>query len=377
MRVMQAHWSVKKGWLKPVAELDKGSAQLILIFGGTDALERFPLQDLRTRYPEADIVGCSTSGEIIGTEVFDDSVAVSAVTFEQTRLHIASETISGPEQSRSAGAALATKLAGDDLRHVFVLSDGLHVNGTALIEGMQETLPESVVITGGMSGDGARFARTLVVGNSEPRERQVVAVGLYGDRIRVGYGSLGGWEAFGPDRLITRSEGNVLYELDGEPALGVYKRYLGERADGLPSSGLLFPLSLQSEKGVEGLVRTILAVDEEAGTMTFAGDMPEGGYARLMKANFERLIDGACSAAESAKSTLVDTSAQLAVLISCVGRKLVLKQRIEEEVEGVHDVLGAVPMTGFYSYGEFSPYKPTAQCELHNQTMTITVFAEK
>lgn len=377
MRVMQAHWSVKKGWLKPVAELDKGSAQLILIFGGTGALERFPLQDLRTDYPEADIVGCSTSGEIMGTEVFDDSVVVSAVTFKHTPIALATETISGQEESRSAGAALARTLAGDDLRHVFVLSDGLHVNGTALIEGMREALPGSVVITGGMSGDGARFERTLVIGNSEARERQVVAVGFYGDHIHVGYGSLGGWESFGPDRLITRSEGNVLYELDGEPALEIYKRYLGEKAEGLPSSGLLFPLALHSEKGVEGLVRTILAVDEEAGSMTFAGDMPEGGYARLMKANFERLIDGAYGAAETAKLTLADSTAQLAVLVSCVGRKLVLKQRIEEEVEGVHDVLGEVPMTGFYSYGEFSPYKPTAQCELHNQTMTITIFAEK
>jgi hypothetical protein len=212
-----------------------------------------------------------------------------------------------------------------------------------------------------------------------PAEPDTIAVlGLYGDRIKVGYGSLGGWDPFGPERLITRSDGNVLYELDGRSALDLYKQYLGEHAKGLPATGLLFPLSLRRRDAETGVVRTILSVDEQHQSMTFAGDIPTGSYARLMKANFDRLIDGAMTAARTSATPIGSSGVELALLVSCVGRKMVLGQRIEEEVEGVRDVVGARAMlAGFYSYGEISPFTPSAACELHNQTMTVTTLSER
>ncbi|MDZ4255794.1 MAG: FIST N-terminal domain-containing protein [Sulfuritalea sp.] len=370
---MQRRWTPAKGWtaLQPGAD----AAQLALVFGGTAQLDVDRYNDLRADYPGALVVGCSTAGEIADTSVSDDTLVVTALTFAHSQVRLASARAESPGDDRRIGAALAAQLLGPGLVHVFVLSDGLHVNGTELAAGLQDGLPSGVAVTGGLSGDGARFSRTLVVADAPPAERVVAAVGFYGDRLKVGYGSLGGWDPFGPDRLITKSAGNVLYELDGEPALALYKRYLGEHAAGLPASGLLFPLALRGADETEtGLVRTILAVDEADGSMTFAGDVPQGTHARLMKANFDRLIEGAAGAA---RASLLDGGARLAVLISCVGRKLVLGQRIEEEIEGVRRVLGnGVALTGFYSYGEISPYAPTARCELHNQTMTITSFAE-
>ncbi len=234
-----------------------------------------------------------------------------------------------------------------------------------------------MTVTGGLSGDGTRFAKTYVLAGGEPRQNVVAAVGFYGERLRVGYASLGGWDPFGPDRLITRSSDNVLYELDGKSALSLYKQYLGEHASGLPSTALLFPLNVRVPGGDTPVVRTILAVDEDRQSMTFAGDVPEGSHAQLMRANFDRLIDGAGGAAVTSAGALGDHPAELAILISCVGRKLVLKQRIEEEVESVRDVMGAgTVLTGFYSYGEISPFTPSGKCELHNQTMTITSLCE-
>jgi hypothetical protein len=233
-----------------------------------------------------------------------------------------------------------------------------------------------VQLTGGLAGDGARFEKTLVVANGKLRQNAVSAIGLYGDALRVGYGSLGGWDPFGPVRQVTRSEGNVLFELDDKPALELYKRYLGDHAKGLPATGLLFPLNIRRGTGDEALVRTILAIDEDKQSLTFAGDVPEGTLAQLMKANFDRLIEGAEGAARNS-AKIAGSDAQLAVLISCVGRKLVLKQRTEEEVESVREVLGPSPaITGFYSYGEICPSAPDAGCQLHNQTMTITTFGE-
>ena len=262
--------------------------------------------------------------------------------------------------------------------HVLVISDGLKVNGTELVRGLVKHLPPGVAVTGGLAGDGARFEQTLVCLDGLPEAETIAVIGFYSSRLHVGYGSLGGWDPFGPERLITRAKGNVLYALDGQSALALYKQYLGEHAADLPASGLLFPLSLRTKDRKSVVVRTILAVSEAEQSLTFAGDVPEGAYARLMKANFERLIDGAIGAAQTSYEAIGAHSPDLAILISCVGRKLLLKQRTEDEVEGVRDILGEhTTMTGFYSYGEICPAAPLGNCELHNQTMTITTFAER
>jgi hypothetical protein len=353
-------------------------AQLVLLFGSTDVLSKARwLESLEGAYPKARFLGCSTAGEISGVRVLDDSVVATAIHFEATPFSITQLPVASAQDSLEAGKKLAQSLEQKNLRHVFVLSDGQQVNGSELVNGMVSELPQGVQVTGGLAGDGARFEKTLIIADEKPEEGAIAAIGFYGDRLKVGYGSLGGWDAFGPERLITRSDGNVLFEFDGKPALDLYKHYLGEHASGLPATGLLFPLAIRRKGEKETLVRTILAVDEEKNSLTFAGDVPEGAQARLMKANFERLIDGAASAAKTCYRAIGESSPDLAILISCVGRKLVLKQRTEEEVEGVRDILGdSTVLTGFYSYGEICPAAPDASCELHNQTMTITTLSE-
>ena len=380
MKTEQTYWTAGKGWEPGTTGTFGSQAQLVLVFGSTGALhERAPLQEIRSAYPRAHLLGCSTAGEIYDTQVLDESLVATAIQFEGTTVQGTRIKLNGSSAGFAAGAHLAQQLDKAGLVHVFVLSDGLRVNGSELVAGLTEHLPPHVAITGGLAGDGTRFAETLVLWDEEPEQGSIVALGLYGDRLRVGYGSLGGWDSFGPERLITRSRGNVLYELDGQSALQLYKTYLGEYAQGLPATALLFPLSLRTQQSAEPVVRTILSVDEDAQSMTFAGDLPEGGYAHLMKANFDRLIDGATGAARTSSAAIGSASpADLAILISCVGRKLVLKQRIEEEVESVREVLGEHPaLAGFYSYGEISPFTPGARCELHNQTMTITTFLER
>lgn len=393
MNVEQTTWAPGSAFA-PCAPGGPGrQAQWVLAFGAPAVLKRPELAShLQASYPQAQVMGCSTAGEIAGTQVADDSVVITAVAFDHTPLRHGVVDLAHTTSSFDAGQQLGRQLpahvqpapgepdggAPAALVHVLVLSDGLKVNGSDLVAGLEASLPQGVGITGGLAGDGARFAETLVCNaQGQPQPLTVAVTGFYGQHIRVGFGSLGGWDPFGPERLITKSNGNVLYEMDGHSALGLYKQYLGDHAKELPASGLLFPLSLRTKAGDTPVVRTILSVDEGAQSLTFAGDVPEGAYARLMKANFDRLIDGASGAAHTCRAPLGTDAAQLALLISCVGRKLVLKQRVEEEVEAVRDVLGAqTAMAGFYSYGEISPFTPGARCELHNQTMTITTFAE-
>ena len=355
--------------------------QLILYFGATSQLDAGApaVLELVAKFPDALVCGCSTAGEILGGRVFDESIVAALVQFQSTQVRAVAESTTGHADSAAVGRRAAEKLKTAGLCHVLILSDGLSVNGTALVAGFREILPAGVAITGGLAGDGSRFQKTFVGFGSDVKQDQIVAIGFYGTGIVIGYGSRGGWEGFGPRRRITRSQGNTLLELDGQPALALYKRYLGERAAGLPATGLLFPLELTKDASEKaGLVRTILAVDEAKQSLTFAGDMPEGWYARLMKATGDQLVDGAANAGSDVALKSNADGSSLAIMVSCIGRRLVLGQRIEEELEAVIRSLPALTETvGFYSYGEACPSAGNDFSELHNQTMTITVIGEK
>ncbi|MDQ6674913.1 MAG: FIST C-terminal domain-containing protein [Chloroflexota bacterium] len=383
MKLDTVCYSTAAGWSdQPRADLDS-ERTLVVVFGSPE-LDRVgrPLQDLCARFGRSHVVGCSTAGEIFGDSLADNSLSVAVAQFDHgTRVASASAGVQSQDDSFAAGESIARQLDHTGLRGVLLFSDGLNVNGTELVRGLNSILPSDVVVTGGLAGDGSRFQRTWVVHEGDARSNMVCAVGLYGENVSIGHGSKGGWDNFGPERRVTRSRGNVLIELDGRPALELYKEYLGDLASGLPATGLLFPLALRSTADDEkSLVRTILAVDEAAQTMTFAGDMPEGSLARLMRANYDRLIDGASDAASMAGAAHVDRFGEraetLAIAISCVGRRLVLGERAEEEIEATLELLPTgTRQIGFYAYGEISPYA-RGQCDLHNQTMTLTTIRE-
>ncbi len=375
MRVESLHWRKQAGWEGKHALKDAG---LVLYFAGRHSLPADACyQELKKFYPNAHIMGCSTGGEIFGSLVEDDTVAVLATRFDRTALQTTCVTIESGEESFAKGRELGKALYQPDLKNVFLLSDGTHVNGSALIQGLYDVLPLSVVITGGLAGDGADFKCTTVGLDAPAAPKQIAAVGFYGDAIRVSYGSVGGWRAFGAPKLITRSRGNVLYELDGKPALQLYKVYLGEAANELPKNALLYPLNIRpDERSEHDIVRTIVDVNEAEQSLIFAGDVPENYYVRLMRGENEMLVHGASEAAHLAMPQLPSNQA-LAILVSCIGRKLFLGREVATETQAVADVFqNQIPTIGFYSYGEICHQQFSNKCSLHNQTMTVTVLSE-
>lgn len=384
MRTTQLEFDQPRGWSFPIdTEADLPDAQLVIVTGARQALGSPDLlPPLRERFPGASVVLCSSGADIAGDRVRDVGAVATAVQFAAARVRALQEDIRGREDSEAAGARLAARLPPSDLRHVLVFSEGLQVNGSALATGLAKALPPSVSVTGGLAGDGERFGQTVVGLDGPPAAGRVVVVGLYGHGLRIGMGSLGGWETFGSWWTVTRSDGNVVHELDGEPALTLYKRAIGAHAYALPSSGLLYPLHLEDAGDATnpqnpGIVRTLLAVDDRERTLTFAGAVPQGRRVRLMRATLDRLIDASSTAARGTLAGLRGSSPELVLLVSCIGRKLLLQRRVEEELQSARRVFGRqARFAGFYSYGELSPLTPSARCELHNQTMTITALAE-
>ncbi|MEZ0609108.1 FIST signal transduction protein [Fibrella sp. WM1] len=352
------------------------AAQLVLCFASKELLESPTIYDtVRARFPTAEIALCSTAGEIYHDRVQDDTLVAVAMSFGDTHVRTASVNIGDFATSLDAARQLASLLPADELAYVLILADGALVNGSELVKGLCID-DQQILITGGLAGDAAKFQSTLVGLNGPPIAGQVTAIGFYGQKLLVGHGSAGGWTMFGLEKEITRATGNVLYEIDHENALDLYKKYLGPDVEQLPGAALYFPLSVTIPGEDKPVVRTILSIDEAQKSMTFAGDVPVGARVRFMKASFDRLT---AAAATAAQQTALPGGVEpaLALLVSCVGRKLIYGPRIDEEVEAVSETLGQqVPLIGFYANGELSPVNEGGSCQLHNQTMTITAFYE-
>jgi hypothetical protein len=364
------------------AELGTMLPDIVFAFGHTRFFEASHLETLKERwFPSAHLIGCSTAGEICEAGVSTGTLAFTAVRFDkpiQTRIGW-TEIHNG--DTEAAARRLAAELSGPglspELSNVLVFAPGIDVDASSFIRELKAKLGERVCITGGLAGDGDIFRRSYCLGNHRVSDRGVVALGFYGSGIVVRHGCYGGWQPFGVVRRVTKRQGNLLLELDGQPALEVYRRYLGVLAQNLPAAGLQFPFAIVNDRHQEGgLIRSIIGIDEDRGGLIFAGDIPSDCHLRLMQADADALIHGAKLAAEGAAGSSAPHPA-LALLVSCVGRRLVMASRVDEEVEAVATVFGRhTALAGFYSFGEISPLLTSADCCLHNQTMTITTLAE-
>ncbi len=362
-------------WIWNKSSINAEDVDLVTVFGDRDEIVLSKHYEyLRNSYPNAHIIGCSSSGNILNGLISDDAIVATAISFDSSKVVLKSVELNETDTVKEAAKRLLSEFEEEGLKHLFVIADGLFFNGSDIVEAFNEVtdIPKS----GGMAADGGRFQETWVIADGIPRQKVIAVLGFYGDSLTVSSSYCAGWSSFGGERLITKSKGNVLYELDGEPALDLYKRYLGEYAQDLPSSGMRFPLSIKGKEGDEEVIRTLQTVNEEDKSIVFGGDINEGYSARLMKPNINALISGAGEAAQIAKKE--SSKEALGLIVSCVGRRLVMNQLIDEELEAVVDVLGDnVKLAGFYSYGEIAPNANNIQqCQLHNQTMTMTIIYE-
>jgi hypothetical protein len=359
-------------------ELDSENT-LVLAFGSADYKQcREIWQQIIATFPQSKLIGCSTAGEVHGSCIYDRSITLVACRFDRTQIQVVSASAGSLGESRKAGHELARQLPLENLKAVLVISDGQFVNGSELLRGLYSVLPDGVQISGGLAADGTKFGPTWVLTQEGPQSGKVTAVAFYGDSIQFSAASQCGWDHFGVERFVTRSQGSTIWELDGKPALQLYKKYLGERASDLPAAALFFPLELRRNSCDPPVLRTILNIDENDQSMTFAGDMPENAIVRLTHANPDKIVSCAAKASELAAQNVIASSNSLLITISCVGRRLVLKDRTEEEVEATLSPLPTgVRQIGFYSYGEIAPIEGRSVSDLHNQTMTVTLMNER
>lgn len=363
--------------IKTSNSFDAAKANLVIGFGEREILEkRLPYEKLKNEYPNANVVLCSTSGQIANNRIIKENIVATAIEFEKTVVKIAKYNLLQEKSLAALGSLLKKEIVTDDLTAILLLSEGTHVNGTELVNELAQITDSKIPIFGGIAGDARNFQKTIVGVNEDAKEGEIAIVGFYGEHLKFGFGCEGGWTDFGPEREVTESNKNVVYKIGDHLALDLYKEYLGQYADDLPGSALYFPLSMKENEMASPVVRTILSINEEDKSMTFAGNIPEGATVKLMKGNFDKLIDASYNAANNAVKDATSPP-QLVFAVSCVGRNIVLDNRIEEEIEIIKDINGQDScLFGFYSYGEISPVVKHKPCELHNQTISIAALFE-
>lgn len=353
----------------------------MLSFGPVDAPDPAWFDTLAAHCPTAQHVYVSGGGQIVDGLVQDAPTVVAFLTFERgTTVHPVVLDGVSIETSAALGHELGARLGTmAQLRHILLFAEGITFNAAAFLETLNTHIAADVRISGGLASNGTALTRSVVGLNAPPMERRLVAIGLAGDHVDIGTGSVGGWDLFGPERVVSSAGIAAVHELDGERALDVYKRYLGDFAKELPGAALLFPLAVRTAPDAPIAVRTILGIDEATGTLKFAGDIPVGSRVRLMRTTSNKLLDGAARAAEIAKHD-GDQGDSLALCISCIGRRAVLRTRVDEEIDEVARESGSSIVVGFYSNGEIAPPsdgREFAHAVLHNQTMTVTTIRER
>lgn len=364
-------------WSEPFdPTLDSESTAVFIFFESTLVIDD-QIKKIKDTFPKSKILGSSTSGEIQNAEINDNSIVCLVIQFNYTRLKLVSTPVSF-ETSLQAGKELAEALAAPDLKNIVLLTEGLDVDGSELIKELDQALKKkniNAAIVGGMAGDGSRFINTFLINDTSVKTHQAVALGLYGEKVQMFSGTGTGWAPFGPLRYVTKAERNTVFEIDGVPALKLYKEYLKEDAKNLPVSGVLFPLGISwGEK--ENIVRSVARIDEANNALIFASKIPEKTQVQLMHSNVMKLIDAAEDALKDCSLNFANGQSTAALIISCIGRRMIMGQKTEDEISIIKELLpDHAEICGFYSYGEFSP-TASKRNELHNQTMTLIVFQE-
>lgn len=358
--------------------------QIVWVFGAISYDQRALIRGVKSVLPETIIIGCTTDGEISNQGLTVDSVVLLGLISDQLEFTTAIVRDLG-KNSFEAGKKLAEQFNGEPTEYIQIFSDGLTGNGSEIIKGIQSVLGINVKIAGGTAGDGSLFQKTYQYFNDEILTDALIGVAFVGE-FKFGTGVQSGWTTIGMAKQVTKAEKNVLYELDGKPALEVYEKFLGQNASLLPAVGVEYPLGLLGPSGDVDeddyyLCRATMGVDRVKGTVTFAGDIPEGAFVKMTMGSESDILQAVQKAASQALERLKNGNASVkpaaVFFYSCMARKIVLGSRTNEEISAIKKIVGDdVPIIGFYSYGEYAPAGKEMNSHLHNETATLTLISE-
>lgn len=360
-----------------------GAVNLIVVFATVNYGQEEVLKGVKSAAKDALVVGCSGLRCIFNNHGFDKGVVAMAIAGDDI-IFKSAVGVNAQKDSYEAGHSLAKSLVDEATAILMIFMDAVGVNGSAVVRGILDGSRKNLPIIGGMASDASTFTKTYEYHKGEVLSDTVVGVAMSG-KVSFGIGVQHGWQSIGLPVTVTKSEGAVIKEINGQPAIKFFEEYFGEEeAKQLhkPLSRIcyVYPLGMSVEGSDELLIR-IAFVANEKGELACAGEIPQGSQIRLMLGDYEKAIEAAREAAQKAKEQLKGAKPKAAFVFNCAARYMLLGKRADEEIQAIQSVLGGeVPLIGFYTYGEQAPLRgdvgPKCSSLFHNETMTMILLGE-
>lgn len=368
-------------------KLNGDKPSFVIAFASVSFDQEELVRGIREATEHAPLIGCSDAGEITNDGPHEKSVAVMAIRSDT----LAFTSGLGGEvraDAREAGRTVAKEIkakAPDSLRALVMFPDVLTGNGAEIVRGVLDILGSHFPVVGGAPGDDFLFEKTYEYRDDTIATGTVAAFGISGS-FSMGIGVRHGWIPIGVPMKVTKSEGAVVHELDGRPAIAIYEDYFGQKADELKKEPLArmaitYPLGIKLPDMEEYLIRDPITVDAN-GSITCAAEIPEGAEIRLMIGSKEKAIEAAEEAATKLMNDFerVGSKPKLMLMFNCIAREKLFGQKAKDEIEAVMAIVGRdVPLLGFYTYGEQAPvggeFHDPAKCNPRFFNETVVMFA--
>ena len=368
-----------------VAKLDGQKPDIVFVFSSIKYDQPEVVAGANQAASGALVVGGSAAGEITSWATEFDAINAIAVAAPAVKFFSGySEGVSKGSFKAGANVAKAVLKAanGAKLDLFIMIPDGMTGDGASIVRGVQSVLGENFPIIGGSAGDDYLFKKTYEYYKDKTLTDGVVGIGFSG-KFAFGFGIRHGWEPVGLPLKVTKAEGTVIKEINGQPALNVYEEYFGKEAGELVKEPLArmaytYPLGMAVEGSDELLIRDPVIANDK-GEITLAAEIPVGSTIRLMIGDREKAIAAAKWAAERAKEQLGNVTPRFILMFNCMARNKLLGVRCHEENDAVNSIIGMdTPMGGFYTYGEQGPLlgKKGTPAYFHNETMTLVVIGD-
>ncbi|KKR00625.1 MAG: hypothetical protein UT98_C0001G0003 [Candidatus Nomurabacteria bacterium GW2011_GWF2_40_31] len=373
-----------------IEQLGDKNPDLLIVFSSVKYDQEKMLSGVRSVAPAALLIGSSTSGEVTTAgPVKDHSVTVMAIKSPEVKyfVGVGENILANPRLAGKAVADNVKEQTSTSLKAFMMMPDVLVGNGADIVRGVLDSLGAHFPVVGGASGDDFAFQKTYQYVNDKVYSGAVVGLGLTGN-FKMGIGVKHGWIPVGEPMKVTKSQGAVIHEINGSPAVKIYEDYFGAEeakilhTEALAKLAITYPLGMKVAGSDELLIRDPITVDEK-GSITCAAEIPEGSEIRLMVGSREEAVKVAKIAAEDAVLQLDGSAPKAVIIFNCIARNKLFGDKSGDEINAIQQAIGKdVPLIGFYTYGEQAPLggevRNIEQCNsaFHNETVVICVLAD-
>ena len=350
-----------------------------ILFAAIDFDHALVLHRIAEVFPEIELIGGTTDGEMSSVLGFEQD-SLTLMVFCSDNITISAGIGHGVSKDAIAASQSAVQQAGiahkEEIQFCISLPESLTTSGVVILDSLKQALGKQVPIFGGLTADQWRSQQTYQFFQTEVCSDSVPIL-LFSGPILFSHGVASGWQPIGKPGRVTKAENNVVYEIDDQPALAFYHRYLGA----LPPSSE-YPLALFDAESDSHYMRAPSGIyDPTIGSITFFGDVPPQSVVQIAETTHNEILSASKLSTLQALENYPGQAPAAALFFSCASRRQILGSLTREEYEQAQHCLSEslrqpLPSCGFYTNGEIAPLQQKGATYFHNETFITLLLGD-